>query len=139
MDERSAPLQVAGELDVRTERAAEDLLDVGDRRAQIEDARLARLAPAEGEDATGQIRGSLRRLADLARILAAIRIVDGLFEELGVAGDDGKDVVEIVGDAPRELADEGEPFLLGRPGLLLALLGHFANRDQRLRIESDLR
>ena len=88
------------------EHAAEHLRGAGQRFVQIDGPGKHRLPAAEGEQLPREIGGALRGRGDAFDILRGRgRQVLLPEEQLGVALDDGEDVVEIVRDARGEQAD----------------------------------
>ena len=126
-------------LDRLAERPAHDLRHAGDQAVHLQRLRLERLAPAEGEQAVGQLRRAVRALlrhADMAFERRRERFrpaVPGIAREpplhhVEIADDDGEQVVEVVGDAAGELADRLH--LLRLPELRLRLEASRAFRLQ---------
>ena len=72
---------------------------------EVEPLRLQDLAAAEGEELAGQLGRPLAGALDLLDLapFGIVRVEAGE-EQLAVAGDDGDQVVEVVGDAAGELA-----------------------------------
>ena len=104
----TASCEAAGngdQLDVLADQAAQHLLDLEDELVDAHDARLERLAAAEGQQLVGQLPAALGRAADLLerRALRVLQIAAGQ-QQVAVAGDHGQQVVEIVGHAARQAA-----------------------------------
>src|SRR6185369_11289780 len=100
---------------------------VGHGLIQVQDARLAGLAAAEGQEPAGEGYSASRRLLDGLRVFDATGQAVGLdHEHLGVARDDCEEVIEIVRDAAGKTTDGFH--LLRLPELFLekALLGDVA-------------
>ena len=117
------------DLDVLADQAPQHLLRVGDDRAEIEDARLQDLPPAESEELPRQGRGPFGRPDDLAHALAALRIVgERRPEQLGVTLDDRQEIVEVVGDSAREAAHRLHLLRLAELRLELKPLGDVPTR-----------
>jgi hypothetical protein len=73
---------------------------------EIEHHRVRNLLAREGQELAHELGGSFSRDADLLNVFSAGgSSLDVLSKELRVVDDDTEDVVEIVGDASRELAD----------------------------------
>ena len=108
-----------GQPDVLADQASQHLLKLHDDRVQIQDLGLEDLLPAEGQELPGQRGGPLSGLSDLVDVPAHLVVAGETREqELGVAVDDRQQIVEVVGDAPRQSPDRLD--LLGLPQLLLA-------------------
>ncbi|HEX2799396.1 MAG TPA: hypothetical protein VHQ44_06965, partial [Thermoanaerobaculia bacterium] len=113
------------DLDVLADQAPQHLFRVGDDRAEIEDARLQDLPPAESEELSRQGRGPFGRPNDLAQAFAAFRIVgERRAEQLGVTLYDRQEIVEIVGDSACEAAHRLHLLRLAELCLELKPLGH---------------
>ena len=108
---------------VLAEHALEQLLGVGHHRGEVDDLGVAGPAPAEQQEPAGQLVRPVRGGEDLAHVLGGARPgLDGLLEEAGVVGDDGEQVVEVVGNAAGELPQALKPLRLVL-GLLLESMG----------------
>ena len=94
------------ERNVLANEAAEHLVHLRDDAVEIEHLGLEHLPPAVGEQLAGQRSRPLGRLADLLDI-ASLGIARRQFpqQELRVAQDRRQEVIEVVGDAARELSD----------------------------------
>src|SRR5207247_10217188 len=93
--------------------------------------RLEHLLAAESEKLLGQLGRPLRRLPDLldARV-DGIPGIEPLEQEIAPPIDDGEEVVEVVGDAPREAADRFPLLALAKLGFAVAQrLFRAATRD----------
>ena len=106
LDRPQARRKHALELDLLAERPVQELRHVPDENVEVERLRLERLSPREGEQAAGQPRralGALERHGDAA--------IDSRFvapappDDVETADDEGEEIVEVVRDAPGELAD----------------------------------
>ena len=120
---------VRRELDVLAGETAEHRLDPGDDEVNVDEPGLEDLLAAEGEKLPRQGSGALARLADVGQ-RAAPRVVRFRFEkqEVGVSGDDRQEVVEVVGDSARELADRIQLLPLAELLLEVQALGDVPGR-----------
>ena len=92
--------------DVLAQHALQHGADIGDDFVQINVARLHDLFAAEHEQLLDEFAGAVGGGPDLAEgFFRRRRQGLGLQEQVGVALNDGEDVVEIVGDAGGQLAD----------------------------------
>jgi hypothetical protein len=107
--------------------------------ADVDHARVQRLAPREGEQLRGQFRAALDRVEDAAQALFGCCC--RLQHQLHVGADDVQDVVEVVRHAAGQLADRfqllrarqrGARFVQALLALLFARLG-FARGGCRAR------
>ena len=89
------------------DQAAQHLVRVDDDRVEVDDARLQHLLAPEGEQLLRQRRGALCRLLDRLHVrpLVGLARVEAAEQEAAVHGDDGQEVVEVVGDTAGEAAD----------------------------------
>ncbi len=92
------------ELDVLADDASEQRGDTLDRRVQVDDLGLQHLTTAERQQLPGEVSGAPPSLPDLAQKLSGRGVSDQLEGELGATVDDGQEVVEVMGDAPGQLA-----------------------------------
>ena len=98
-------VEAGGQLDVFADEPREHGHEAGEHGVQVEHARLHYLAAAEGQDLAREGRGSLHRLSDAHDVLRPrVGKPHASGQERRVARDHGEDVVEVVGDASRELA-----------------------------------
>ena len=96
-------------------------LDLG---ADIEDLRLQRLPPREGQQLAGQLRGAFHGVRDGVDVAAAALFRQfAAAQEVGRRADDGQEVVEVVRDAAGQLADGFHLLRLAQRFLALAALG----------------
>ena len=106
------------ERDVLADQSADHLVDVGDAEVEIDRPRLEHLLAAERQqlpgDGDGPVGGPLHFLD---RFLGAGVKASVARQEVGIASNDGEQVIEIVGDAARQPADRLE--FLRLPVLLL--------------------
>ena len=117
-------LEVRVQRDVLPDDARQHLRDVADDRVELEEPRLHGLLPAERQQLPGQRRGAIPRVHDLREVGArGVILGERLSDELGAREDDREDVVEVVGDAARELTDRLELLGLAQLFLELARLG----------------
>ena len=95
-----------GELDVRSDETLQHLRGAVDGHVQIEDPRLEDLLPAERQQLPRQSRRTRAGSDDLLQVVShRIPGLEICGEHLAVAEDDGQEVVEVVRDASREVAD----------------------------------
>ena len=66
---------------------------------------IERLPPPEGEQPLGQLGAELGGLLGLLENLALLRVLEPPLQHLEIAGDHREKIVEVMGDAPGELAD----------------------------------
>ena len=117
---RTAPLRPEhrDELDAVGQHGLEQAAHPLGHLVQVERLGLEHLAPAVGEKLTRELGGSLRADEHHLRVTDERTLQRQLpLQELGVAHDDDEAVVEVVGDAARELADGPELLLLAKLGL----------------------
>ncbi len=94
-------------------------------------ARLQRLLAGKGEQMLGQLRAALGGIVDQLGDRGELRPVgDRVAENADGAGDDGQDVVEVVGDAAGQLADRVHFLRLPELGLGGLLLGQVAADEE---------
>ena len=94
------------EFDVLANQAVQGPGDVGDYGIQVDDAKRLHLLAAEGEQLPGQLRGSAGGGEYFLKlVLDRASRNDRIQGQFGIAGDDGEQVVEVVGDSPRKAAD----------------------------------
>ncbi len=106
--------------------------DAGDDVGQAEDLRSQRLLPREGEQLPRQLGRADRVLPDLVEVVEVVATRGVTIEQLfAKAENGGQDIVEIVRDPPRELADRLH--LGGLRDLLFEadLFANIAHRDDR--------
>ncbi|MDW8443939.1 MAG: hypothetical protein RML45_06240 [Acetobacteraceae bacterium] len=126
-DEGAGSVEVQVEHDTVAEQAAKQAGDVLDRVGEPENPGLQRLAPAEGQKLPHQRRAAFGAAPDVQQI-GLRRLVERTAGEAKVGGgDDGRQqVVEVMRDAARELADR-----LHLLGLRKLGLDHAVARDVR--------
>ena len=108
------------EIDVFADQAAQQRVDVVDHRIGIEDRRRQELLPAEREQLARQRCGAHSGLLDFLHGRRHFVVVaEQLERDLAVPHDGGEQVVEVVRNAARELADRFH--LLRVPELVLEL------------------
>ncbi len=116
---------VGDQLDVFTEEAAQQDLELGDQLAQFQHFALHGLLAAEGQELADQVGGADAGLADLVEAF-----VRGIAHRVAVQQlvqaqlDGGQQVVEVVGHAAGQLADGLHLLGLGELQFHLLLLGH---------------
>ena len=111
-----------GERDLLADQPPQQHGEVGQHLAEIEHLRAQRLLAREGEQMPHQARGPVGVLLDLHDVgERRIGRLVGVEQEVGRHHDGGEHIVEIVGDAAGELADELHLLLLGDLVLELAL------------------
>ena len=94
------------ELEILADQAPQHAIHLADDRVQIDDARLDDLAPREEQQLAGEGGGALAGALDLLECRPVRMVGRDLAEnDVGVALDDGQQVVEVVGDAAGEAAD----------------------------------
>src|SRR5262249_6961734 len=71
---------------------------------QVNVARLQNLPPAEGQELPGEDRRLIRSLLDLSNLIRQFRIQVSLLGQGSVAGDNGEQVIEVVGHAAGQAA-----------------------------------
>src|SRR5439155_26733381 len=92
-----------------------------DDGVEVEDFRLDDLLAAEGEELAGEGFAALAGLLDFAQEFALrIGAIEPAQDDLAVAKDDREQVVEVMGDAAGELAEDLH--LLGEAALLVEQL-----------------
>ena len=95
------------DLDLLTERAAQQLGDLADQAVGVDAFRAQRLAAREGEQAPGQIgaaeRGRKRVLDQL--LMLGVRARSQITEQVEIADDDAEKIVEIMRHAAGQAAD----------------------------------
>ena len=94
------------DLDLFTEAAPQDVIEVSDQTAQIDDARFEWLTTAEGKQLRSEARTAFdaaERIVDAARRLRGIG--DMLCGEVKIAGNHLQQIVEIMRDAAGKTAD----------------------------------
>ncbi len=118
------------ELHPLAERPAQQLVHRADQPVGVDRPRLERLAPGEGQQPVGQRGGALGRGHGEAGIAGQVlrpALVDAGLHQVERADDAGEQVVEVVGDAPGELAHRLHLLRLAQrlldPGPLLHLGG----------------
>ena len=106
-----------------SERASSDSSSPHER-AEVEHLRRDDLAAAEHQQLAGQRRGAVGGAADLGDVVVdRVLGLELLLGEVDAGQDHRQQVVEVVRDAARELADALQPLRLAEPLLeLLALL-----------------
>src|SRR6266576_6703936 len=105
----------------RTEEPAQHLLHVTHALVEAERLGVERLAAAECEKLAGQRTRAVARLDDLIYLTGPTRLLAKILaENVGVAHDCGQQVVEVVGDSPRQAPQRIE--LLSLPQLMLEQL-----------------
>ena len=97
------------ELHVLAEAAAQERLHARDDRIEVDDARLGAIPLRERQELTNQGRAANRRFLDLVRVLAWSAIRDVIHQQLGRREDRRQQIVEVVGNATRELTHGLEP------------------------------
>ena len=126
-DRPQAGAQGGHELDVLPDGPAQQLLDVARHAAEVHHLGMDDLAAAEGEELAGERGGAVGRLPDAldvgAKLLPPLtagrsaRKGDLFGDQRRVDEDHAEEVVEVVGDAPRELSQALQPLRLLEPVL----------------------
>jgi hypothetical protein len=125
-DERAAG-QVDTQLDVLAQRAIEHRRHSANDLVHVQRLRIGDVSPSERQQLPCEPRRSLRRGPDLPEIRRGRCVGHPLSDQRGVVEDHAQQVVEVVGDAYRELAEALQPPRLFAPrgdvqaGLLLSL------------------
>ena len=83
-------------------------------------------ASREGEEAVGQPRAHEGGIVGGGEQITLLAVIQFHLEQLKIAGDDGEQVVETMGDAARDLADRFEALRLAQDLVLLDLAGNVA-------------
>jgi hypothetical protein len=121
--------------DVLRDHPLQDRQEVSDHLVEIEVTRLEHLPAREGEQFLGQLGGPPRRTLDDLQLLAhAFRRGQALTQQLARALDRHQQVVEVVSDAPGELAERLELLRLEQALLELSPLGQVAHRTEHRRL-----
>ena len=118
------------DLDVLADQPPQHRQQRGGDLAEVERMRVEHLLAGEGEQLAGELGGALGRALDLEQLVAARAGADPPPRDLAVPADHRQQVVEVVRDAARELADRLH--LLRLPELVLepAALGDVAQHEQ---------
>jgi len=120
-----------GELDVFAEQPPQHAVHVGDHGIDVEHLGSEHLAATERQQLSGELRGPKPRVPDFLGVLASRvagrRVVQ---QQLGRAQDGGEQVVEVVGDASRELPHGFHLLRLAQLLLELALRAHVAGEHE---------
>ena len=126
----------AAELDVRADQAPQHRMRGHDRLVEVEVPARARLLAAEGEQPARQVSGLGGRNGDLIDLVAqlVVRLADPVERELGIAGHGDQQVVEVMRDPARELADHLELLRLPQARFELPPLGDVAEDAVPLRL-----
>ncbi len=94
------------QLDVLADQAAQHAVQVQRQLAEVDDPRLDDLLAGEGEQTVREVRGALRRLADLPQLrLQRMRGAEPGVDQIRVAEDHRQHVVDVVRDAAGQAAD----------------------------------
>jgi hypothetical protein len=95
-----------GQVDVLADQALQQIGRPRDQLVERHDLRLKHLLPAEREELTRQRGGPVGGLLDEQKVAAqGIGVLQSADRKLAAGPDDGEQVVEVMGDAARELAD----------------------------------
>ena len=95
------------DLDLLAEGGAQQFCDIRYRAVDLDVARPQRLFSREGEQVLDQLGAALGGIVDQARdALQFGLILQARHQRLGIAGDHGQHVVEVVRDAAGQLADQ---------------------------------
>src|SRR5262245_10099781 len=99
-------LEYGFDLDLFAKRRTQQFGGIDDERVDVDLARLQRLLAGEGQQMLRQLGAARGGIVDHPGDRGELRLVgDGFGQNLDCSGDDGEDVVEVVGDAASELAD----------------------------------
>ena len=124
--------KVGAECDMLADQALEQRRDARHHRVQVDHAGDQHLLAAEGEQLAGERGGTPGGIADLCDVVLEWVIAANFLEQhIGVAENDGEEIVEVVGDAARQPADRIQ--LLGLEILLFdsLALGHILGHTDR--------
>ncbi|HEX6905025.1 MAG TPA: hypothetical protein VF154_00320, partial [Terriglobales bacterium] len=98
--------QLQRELNVFPDQAGKGLANVLQHMVEVEHTQNLHLLAAEGEQLAGKVGGPPRRLENFFSVVTQGRIrSEGVHHQLGIAADHHEQVIEVVGHAPRQLAD----------------------------------
>jgi hypothetical protein len=137
--------ELHAQLDPLAQRPAQQVFELGEELAQVEQLRLDHLATTEDQQLPGQCRGALGGATDFLDVVVRGRACLQLVaDELGVVHDHAEDVVEVVSDATGQLSDALQPprpvelLLQGLLALALRPLADVANRSRGDRLPFQL-
>jgi hypothetical protein len=124
--------EIRPDLDVRADCAPEQLLDARQHGVEVYDLRLNDFCTGEREELPGEARGAVAGLNDLQQVTVQCSPVPvclcGGFDVSdthgGVPEDDAQQVVEVVCDPARQLAQALQPLGLALSALELFFLGY---------------
>ncbi len=112
-------------LDVLAEQAAQQLDHAADQLIEVDALGLQRLAPREREQPARQIGAPHRCVDCFARQIVDLRVVlPGFQQDVEIADDDAKQIVEIMRHAAGEIADRLHLLRLDQSRLGLLAFGH---------------
>ena len=118
------------DLDMLAERPLQQLCGVDDQRIDVGFPGLERLLAGERQQMLGKVRAARCGFVDHPRDGGELRLaLHRIGEDFDRSGDDGKDVVEVMGDAAGELADRFHLFGLPDPVLGRDLVGEIAHES----------
>ncbi len=118
------------QLDFRAHHDLNHVGDLADHHAQIERMGRHHLTPAKSQQLLGQSGGLFGGGHDLVGPERLGGIGGGHLHQLGVAGDDAQNIVEIVGHAARQPAHGFHLLRLAQPFFQVLLLGDVVQNDE---------
>ncbi len=95
------------QVQVFADHPTQHVVEIQDQRVEIEHARLDRLFTCKGEQLVSESRGALGSVEDFVQIAGDLMILrwQRVAGQLGIPADRREQVVEVVGNAPRQPAD----------------------------------
>jgi hypothetical protein len=124
-DRRQVAAIVGGQLDVLIEHAAQQHLELADHLPQVEDLALDRLFAREGQQLADEVCGADRRLLDLVQaFIGGVADRMACVQHVQLHEDRCQQVVEVMSDAARQLADGLHLLALGQLQFDLLLVRH---------------
>jgi sodium-dependent dicarboxylate transporter 2/3/5 len=106
VDASGAGAEREQQVDVLADEPPEDRTHLAHRAVEVEDLPLQHLLAAEGQELAGEPGRAIRSLLDQVHVLPeGIVRLEPSQEQCAAPGDDGEEIVEVVGDPAREAAD----------------------------------
>jgi hypothetical protein len=106
LDRRDVRRHVGDDLDVAPQRAAQQIGDDIHLLVHVDDLRLEGLTAREGQQLLGQLLAALHRVTHVAEDALELLVVAAQpLRHVGPAENDGQKIVEVMRDAPGQLAD----------------------------------